>query len=313
MKKGLSILTAVAVTISLVTAGNGAVSTTATAKVKKQTVSITVGATKKLQGPKAYKKSKLQWKSSKKAVVTVNKNGKIKGVAAGKADITAKTTGKKSKVVAKFKVKVLKKKSKVTASPAATQTAQVTTNSAVTVKPTATQAPAVTQSAAPAATQMPTQTPQVSPFDNNTPSIHLMYNTTESKKLINSLSVDKELSGKVPAVVEDLQKFDEEYFRWHTTALIAVPITYGYDVSLDSVQEDGKNMTISLKAQNTVKDDQVVQTVMETKYILAELSHGLPNIEEISVQMTNYNNDGTVEKEKREICKTTVEARILPE
>ena len=198
----------------------------------KQAVSITVGATKKLQVPKAYKKSKLQWKSSKKAVVTVNKNGKIRGVAAGKADITAKTTGKKSKVVAKFKVKVVKKKSKVTASP---------------------------------------------------------------------------------AVVEDLQKFDEEYFRWHTTALIAVPITYGYDVSLDSVQEDGKNMTISLKAQNTVKDDQVVQTVMETKYILAELSHGLPNIEEISVQMTNYNNDGTVEKEKREICKTAVEARILPE
>lgn len=72
-------------------------------------------------------------------------------------------------------------------------------------------------------------------------------------------------------------------------------------------------MTISLKAQNTVKDDQVVQTVMETKYILAELSHGLPGIEEISVQMTNYNNDGTVEKEKQEICKTKVEARILPE
>ncbi len=72
-------------------------------------------------------------------------------------------------------------------------------------------------------------------------------------------------------------------------------------------------MTISLKAQNTVKNDQVVQTVMETKYILAELSHGLPNIEEVSVQMTNYNNDGTVEKEKREICKTAVEARILPE
>lgn len=147
----------------------------------KQAVSITVGATKKLQVPKAYKKSKLQWKSSKKAVVTVNKNGKIKGVAVGKADITAKTTGKKSKVVAKFKVKVVKKKSKVTASP---------------------------------------------------------------------------------AVVEDIQKLDEEYFRWHTTALIAVPITYGYDVSLDSVQEDGKNMTISLKAQNTVKDEKVLPSLL---------------------------------------------------
>lgn len=210
----------------------------------KQADSITVGATKKLQVPKAYKKSKLQWKSSKKAVVTVNKNGKIKGVAAGKADITAKTTGKKCKVVAKFKVKVVKKKSKVT------------------VKPTATQTPVAPQSTTPVATQMPTQTPQVSPFDNNTPSIHLMYNTTESKKLIDSLSVDKELSGKVPAVVEDLQKFDEEYFRWHTTALIAVPITYGYDVSLDSVQEDGKNMTISLKAQNTVKDEKVLPSLL---------------------------------------------------
>ena len=150
----------------------------------------------------------------------------------------------------------------MTASPAATQTVQVTTAPAVTVKPTATQTPVAPQSTTPVATQMPTQTPQVSPFDNNTPSIHLMYNTTESKKLIDSLSVDKELSGKVPAVVEDLQKFDEEYFRWHTTALIAVPITYGYDVSLDSVQEDGKNMTISLKAQKTVKDEKVLPSLL---------------------------------------------------
>lgn len=140
MKRIVSMVTAGALIATLIVPAN-VVSTQA--KVKKQTISLTVGAVKKLQVNKSFAKKNVKWKSSNKSVVTVNKSGKIKAVSVGKANVTAKTTGKKGQLAAKFVIKVTKKKVESTTAPATTTAPQVTQT------PVATQTPVTTQSAAP--------------------------------------------------------------------------------------------------------------------------------------------------------------------
>lgn len=117
MKRIVSMVTAGALIATLIVPAN-VVSTQA--KVKKQTISLTVGAVKKLQVSKSFAKKNVKWKSSNKSVVTVNKSGKIKAVSVGKANVTARTTGKKGQLAAKFVIKVTKKKVEATTAPATT-------------------------------------------------------------------------------------------------------------------------------------------------------------------------------------------------
>ena len=72
MKRIISMVTAGALIATLIVPAN-VVSTQA--KVKKQTISLTVGAVKKLQVNKSFAKKNVKWKSSNKSVVTVNKSG----------------------------------------------------------------------------------------------------------------------------------------------------------------------------------------------------------------------------------------------
>lgn len=123
MKRIVSMVTAGALIATLIVPAN-VVSTQA--KVKKQTISLTVGAVKKLQVSKSFAKKNVKWKSSNKSVVTVNKSGKIKAVSVGKANVTARTTGKKGQLAAKFVIKVTKKKVEATTAPATTTAPQVT-------------------------------------------------------------------------------------------------------------------------------------------------------------------------------------------
>ncbi len=73
MKRIVSMVTAGALIATLIVPAN-VVSTQA--KVKKQTISLTVGAVKKLQVSKSFAKKNVKWKSSNKSVVTVNKSAK---------------------------------------------------------------------------------------------------------------------------------------------------------------------------------------------------------------------------------------------
>lgn len=74
--------------------------------LNKKKVTLKAGKTKKLSlGVSASEAKKIKWKSSKKSVVKVNKNGKIKALKKGKAVITASYGGNTYKCTVKVKNK----------------------------------------------------------------------------------------------------------------------------------------------------------------------------------------------------------------
>lgn len=141
-----------------------------TPKISTKSVSIKVGASKKVTIKNKPKKAKVTWKSKKKSIAKVNKSGKITGVKAGKTTVTAKLTYKKGKkkVSKTFKVKVTvtaKKKITATKKPvqtvAPTQTVTPTQNVTVTAAPTNTPVAIVTR------TPVPARTPEAAPKEAN--------------------------------------------------------------------------------------------------------------------------------------------------
>lgn len=125
-------------------------------KLSAKSVTVKVGATKKVTLKNKPAKAKVTWTSQKKKIATV-KNGKIKGVKKGSTKVICKVVYKKGskKVTKKLSVKV-----------------KVTANKAVTPQPSATQqptqnstAPAISQApvqSAPAQSAAPTQLPDIS-------------------------------------------------------------------------------------------------------------------------------------------------------
>ena len=301
MKRIVSMVTAGALIATLIVPAN-VVSTQA--KVKKQTISLTVGAVKKLQVSKSFAKKNVKWKSSNKSVVTVNKSGKIKAVSVGKANVTARTTGKKGQLAAKFVIKVTKKKVEATTAPATTTAPQVTQT------PVATQAPVTTQSAAPTTT--PTQSPNAD-LDISKESIDLIYTTAEAAYAAKKLEAKASKNNKVAAVAEKLKSLDDEYFQKNTVALVGVPVTDGYDVTLTSTEQKDQDMVINLQADWTAKDG-IVTTVIETQYVLVELPWRLPGIDTVTTQLT-YHNDmsSAMDGKTVEVCKIKVESLVWPE
>lgn len=309
MKRIVSMVTAGALIATLIVPAN-VVSTQA--KVKKQTISLTVGAVKKLQVNKSFAKKNVKWKSSNKSVVTVNKSGKIKAVSVGKANVTAKTTGKKGQLAAKFVIKVTKKKVESTTAPATTTAPQVTQT------PVATQTPVTTQSAAPQVTQTPapTTTPTQSPnadLDISKESINLIYTTAGAENAAKKLEAKASKNNKAAAVAEKLKSLDDEYFQKNTVALVGVPVTDGYDVTLTSTEQKDQDMVINLQADWTAKDG-IVTTVIETQYVLVELPWRLPGIDTVTTQLT-YHNDmsSAMDGKTVEVCKIKVESLVWPE
>lgn len=303
MKRIVSMVTAGALIATLIVPAN-VVSTQA--KVKKQTISLTVGAVKKLQVSKSFAKKNVKWKSSNKSVVTVNKSGKIKAVSVGKANVTARTTGKKGQLAAKFVIKVTKKKVEAT-----------TTAPQVTQTPVATQTPVTTQSAAPKVTQTPapTTTPTQSPnayLDISKESIDLIYTTAGAANAAKKLEAKASKNNKAAAVAEKLKSLDDEYFQKNTVALVGVPVTDGYDVTLTSTEQKDQDMVINLQADWTAKDG-IVTTVIETQYVLVELPWRLPGIDTVTTQLTYHNDMGSAMDGKTvEVCKIKVESLVWP-
>lgn len=289
MKRIVSMVTAGALIATLIVPAN-VVSTQA--KVKKQTISLTVGAVKKLQVSKSFAKKNVKWKSSNKSVVTVNKSGKIKAVSVGKANVTARTTGKKGQLAAKFVIKVTKKKVEATTAPATTT------------------APQVTQTPAPTTT--PTQSPNAD-LDISKESIDLIYTTAEAAYAAKKLEAKASKNNKVAAVAEKLKSLDDEYFQKNTVALVGVPVTDGYDVTLTSTEQKDQDMVINLQADWTAKDG-IVTTVIETQYVLVELPWRLPGIDTVTTQLT-YHNDmsSAMDGKTVEVCKIKVESLVWPE
>ena len=68
-------------------------------KINKKSITVYTGKTKtlKLKGVSKKQSKKIKWSSSDTDIVSVNKNGKIKGIDAGKAYVYAKYKGKKYK------------------------------------------------------------------------------------------------------------------------------------------------------------------------------------------------------------------------
>ena len=289
MKRIVSMVTAGALIATLIVPAN-VVSTQA--KVKKQTISLTVGAVKKLQVNKSFAKKNVKWKSSNKSVVTVNKSGKIKAVSVGKANVTAKTTGKKGQLAAKFVIKVTKKKVEATTAPATTT------------------APQVTQTPAPTTT--PTQSPNAD-LDVSKESITLIYTTAGAENAAKKLEAKASKNNKAAAVAEKLKSLDDEYFQKYTVALVGVPVTDGYDVTLTSTEQKDQDMVINLQADWTAKDG-IVTTVIETQYVLVELPWRLPGIDTVTTQLT-YHNDmsSAMDGKTVEVCKIKVESLVWPE
>ena len=289
MKRIVSMVTAGALIATLIVPAN-VVSTQA--KVKKQTISLTVGAVKKLQVNKSFAKKNVKWKSSNKSVVTVNKSGKIKAVSVGKANVTAKTTGKKGQLAAKFVIKVTKKKVESTTAPATTT------------------APQVTQTPAPTTT--PTQSPNAD-LDISKESINLIYTTAGAENAAKKLEAKASKNNKAAAVAEKLKSLDDEYFQKNTVALVGVPVTDGYDVTLTSTEQKDQDMVINLQADWTAKDG-IVTTVIETQYVLVELPWRLPGIDTVTTQLT-YHNDmsSAMDGKTVEVCKIKVESLVWPE
>ena len=289
MKRIVSMVTAGALIATLIVPAN-VVSTQA--KVKKQTISLTVGAVKKLQVNKSFAKKNVKWKSSNKSVVTVNKSGKIKAVSVGKANVTAKTTGKKGQLAAKFVIKVTKKKVEATTAPATTT------------------APQVTQTPAPTTT--PTQSPNAD-LDVSKESITLIYTTAGAENAAKKLEAKASKNNKAAAVAEKLKSLDDEYFQKYTVALVGVPVTDGYDVTLTSTEQKDQDMVINLQADWTAKNG-IVTTVIETQYVLVELPWRLPGIDTVTTQLT-YHNDmsSAVDGKTVEVCKIKVESLVWPE
>lgn len=127
-------------------------------KLSAKSVTVKVGATKKVTLKNKPAKAKVTWTSQNKKIATV-KNGKIKGVKKGNTKVICKVVYKKGskKVTKKLSAKVkVTAKAAVTPQPSATQ--QPAQNSTV---PAISQAPA--QSTAPAQSEAPVQSVAPSP------------------------------------------------------------------------------------------------------------------------------------------------------
>lgn len=307
-KKLLSVIMAGTLAVTTIVAGNGMV--TRVNAAKKQTITMKVGQTRTLKVNTKVKKG-IVWKSSKKKVVTVNQKGKVKAISAGKATITAKKKGKG--VVAKFAVKVSAKKNTASAVPTAV--------ASVTQVPVRTATPGAVQTSAPTGSQNPvTQSPQpqttsqpiiTTPYDEA--GIHLCNSVSDVQSVTASLSEYRPAYGDGPTdVIETLKKYDETYFNTHSVAVIAVRVTAGYSVSLDSVKEADKDIQINTKAEWTVKEDEVVPTVMITKFVVAEFSKRFDNNEILTAYLTRKN-ENSDEMVTEKICELNVGLRVYPE
>ena len=79
-------------------------------KLKENSAVIKVGEKKKIKIQNLSKKAKISYKSTKKAVVSVNDKGIIKGKKTGKAQINISVTLNKKTIKLIYKVKVIKNK-----------------------------------------------------------------------------------------------------------------------------------------------------------------------------------------------------------
>lgn len=169
----------------------------ATVSVKK--LSLKVGQSKKISIKKKNKKAKYTFSSSKKAVATVSKKGKVKAVKQGTAKITVKEKyKKKTRKVGTVVVKVTKKKTPEKTS--GTLPTPNNTQSSVnpTATPTATATATATASAEPTstATTKPTKTPGATvPPEYNPPADYTKKKTDVTYGTKKSITYDSKTTG----------------------------------------------------------------------------------------------------------------------
>ena len=166
--------------------------------------------------------------------------------------------------------------------------------------------------AKPAPTTTPTQSPNAD-LDVSKESITLIYTTAGAENAAKKLEAKASKNNKAAAVAEKLKSLDDEYFQKYTVALVGVPVTDGYDVTLTSTEQKDQDMVINLQADWTAKNG-IVTTVIETQYVLVELPWRLPGIDTVTTQLT-YHNDmsSAVDGKTVEVCKIKVESLVWPE
>lgn len=175
MRKILSFVLASALVVSAGGFSTVQASAAKAPKLSAKSLTLTVGQSKKLKVKNLPAKAKITWTSSKKAIVSVNKSGKVTARKAGSAKITAKLAYKKSgrKLTKKLTAKVKITAAQATQAPSAAP---------------ATQAPSAAPGAVPSAA--PTAVPSVAP--TTVPSQKPTLSPDELKDLLNRSNLGEE-------------------------------------------------------------------------------------------------------------------------
>lgn len=113
-KRLIALLVSLLMVISLMPTTGLTVEAAAKPKLAKKSVSIVIGGTSKIKVKNAPKGAKITYKSAKKSIATVSKQGKVKGIKSGTTKITVSV--KKNSKTTKLTYKVTVKKPKLSKS-----------------------------------------------------------------------------------------------------------------------------------------------------------------------------------------------------